>query len=552
VPKSLEGAPRGVRLACSIVCFRRTSIDVALDEIRALNFDTIDLAVIPGFCPDFDATESTGRERDDFVWLVRNSGLSAGTTTSPLPDRHEAGDVVSDAMGWKKETEMEQKTRREFIGRAGAAAAMAAMPLLPHKVMGANDKIVLGLVGAAARGSLLIEIMAKEKGVEVKYVCDVDDTKGHGAIRNLEEIQGYTPKRVVDMREVFDDRDVDAVVIATPDHWHGLATVWACQAGKDVYVEKCISMSIWEGRKMVEAAKKYNRVVQCGTQNRSMPENANCRDYIQSGNLGKVVHVKANCMHRGNRWEPAHDSEQPKTLNWDLWLGPAPSVAYNESRHREYTYYLTYCGGVLARSGCHQLDLVRMVLGDPPHPKSVYAVGGNRAFHDQREAPDMAVVTYDYGDLTMTFEHTEFMPYMTRIIQMRGVVYGEEFPYWPQTTCRIEIYGTERMMYLGPHGGGWQVFERGGKVVDQESGFWDHKAHCLNFLDCVRTRKKTNSDIDTGHVSAVLAHLANCAIGAGNKHLLFDGETEKFTNDAAANQLLRNSHREPYVIPEKV
>jgi predicted dehydrogenase len=447
---------------------------------------------------------------------------------------------------------MEQGTRREFFQRAGTAAGITAVSLSPHKVMGANDKIVLGLVGAGGRGSSLIQIMAQEKGVEVKYVCEVDETRGYGAMKNLEKIQGYAPKRVVDMRKVFDDRDVDAVLITTPEHWHALATVWACQAGKDVYVEKCISLSIWEGRKMVEAAKKYNRVIQCGTQMRSLPENAACRDYIQSGKLGKVVHVRVINQHRGKRWEPEPDSEVPATVNWDLWLGPTPLVPYSKSRHRDYTYYMAYSGGVLARSGCHQLDVARMILGDPPHPKSVYAVGGNRAFHDKRDTPDMALVTFDYGDLVMTMEHGEYSPYNTRIISQPNVAYGDEFPFWLEAVERIEIYGTERMMLFGAHGGGWQVFEQSGKIVDQRPGFWDQKAHCLNFLDCVRTRKKTNADIENTHRSTVLAHLSHCAMRAGNKHLLFDGETETFTNPTAANQLLRNSYRKPYVVPDKV
>ncbi len=448
---------------------------------------------------------------------------------------------------------MKEMTRRQFIGGTGAAVGMAAISLTsPKKVLGANDKIVLGIVGAGGRGSLLIEGMTKADNVETKYLCEVDETRGYGAMRNLEKTQGYAPKRVVDMREVFDDKDVDAVVIATPGQWHALATVWACQAGKDVYVEKCISMSIQEGRKMIEAAKKYDRVIQCGTQNRSMPESMSARDYIQSGKLGKVVYVKVYNLHRDQRWEEAPNMEPPETLNWDLWLGPAPLVPYSESRQREYPYYWRYSGGSLARTGCHTLDLLRMVLGDPPNPKTVYAVGGNRAFGDERETPDSAVVTYDYGDLTLTLEHAQYMPYMTRTINIAEVCYGDEFPYWAQCSTRIEIYGTDRMMYLGPQGGGWQVFERGGKVVDQEYGAWNQEAHYLNFLDCVRSRKETNCGIEIGHASANLAHLANAALRAGNKYLVFDSKTETFTNDADANRFLTNSYREPYVMPEKV
>ncbi|MCK5558018.1 MAG: Gfo/Idh/MocA family oxidoreductase, partial [Candidatus Hydrogenedentes bacterium] len=333
--------------------------------------------------------------------------------------------------------------RRQFLGgsirgTAGITLGMAALARSSTRVLGANEKVVLGLIGAGGRGSLLIEGMTEDAdNVETKYVCEVDSTRGHGTIRNLEEIQGYAPKRVIDMREVLDDKDVDAVVIATPGQWHALATVWACQAGKDVYVEKCISMSIWEGRKMIEAARKYNRVVQCGTQNRSMPESISARDYVKSGKMGKIVHITVNTMHEGGRWRPKPDSDPPEGFDWDRWLGPAPEVPYNENRHREYPNYWDYSGGLLARTGCHTLDLARMVIGDPPHPKSVYAVGGRIAFNDERETPDMAVATYDYGDFTMTMEHAEFMPYMTRTIYTDEVCYGDEFPYWPQCSTRI-------------------------------------------------------------------------------------------------------------------
>lgn len=451
---------------------------------------------------------------------------------------------------------MERMNRRQFLngsirGAAGVSLGVAAFSLTGRKVLGANNKVVLGLIGAGARGSLLIEGMTKSDYVETKYVCEVDGTRGRGTIRNLEKIQGYAPKRVIDMREVFDDKDVDAVVVTTPGQWHALATVWACQADKDVYVEKCVSMSIWEGRKMIEAARKYNRIVQCGMQNRSMPESLSARDYIKSGKLGRVVSVKVNNTLGGGPWRPPPDSDPPAGLDWDRWLGPAPQVPYNLDRHRGYMNYFDYSSGVLARTGCHTLDLARMVIGDPAHPKSVYAAGGRIAFKDKRETPDMAAVTYDYGDFIMTMDHAEFMPYTTRTIDIGDVCYGDKFPDWRQCPTRIEIYGTERMMYLGPHGGGWQVFEKNGKVVAQEYGFWDTEPHWLNFLECVRSRKRPMCDIEQGHYSATLAHLANTALRVGNKQLIFDTKTETFLNNDA-NRLLKPAYRKHYRIDEQV
>jgi predicted dehydrogenase len=283
-----------------------------------------------------------------------------------------------------------------------------------------------------------------------------------------------------------------------------------------------------------------------------MPESSSARDYVKSGKLGKIVSVKVNNTLPGGPWRLRRDSDPPAGLDWDHWLGPAPKVAYNLGRHRGYMNYFVYSGGVVARTGCHTLDLARMVIGNPPHPKSVYAVGGRMAFKDQRETPDMVAITYDYGDFILTMEHAEFMPYMIRTIDIGEVCYGDKFPNWSQCPTKIEIYGTEQMMYIGPHGGGWQVFEENGKVVAQEYGSWDTERHYLNFIDCVRSRRRPNCDIEQGHHSATLAHLANTALRVGNKHLLFDAETETFLNNDDANKLLRPEYRKHYRMPEQV
>jgi predicted dehydrogenase len=454
--------------------------------------------------------------------------------------------------------------RREFLNK-GAGSLMAASlgarttrrPLSPD-VVGANEKVVLALIGAGNRGQeVLLNTLRKASNVEVKTICDVNRTRADAPMGRAFELQGYWPNFVGDMREVYDDPDIDAVIVATPEHWHVLASVWAMQAGKDVFVEKNATLNIWEGQKLIEAARKYKRVVQIGTQNRSAECAWSARQYIAEGGLGKVVHVKSYNLLPGSRhkWEPQEDADIPKGLNWDAWLGPAEYVPYNPGRHSMngrggWGYFWAYSGGHLGDDASHVLDAARLVLGDPGHPKSVYHAGGNTAFLSERETPEMQCITYDYGDFTWTCESGGFTPYMRKTPPEVRV--GELLPSWPQNSTRTEIYGTERMMYFGRHGGGWQVLERDGKEAAKAYGMFPDDAHQKNFIDCIRSRQDPNGVVEQGHMSACLVHLANIAYRVGNKHLVFDAETERFTNNEDANGLLRSSYREPYILPDDV
>ncbi len=443
---------------------------------------------------------------------------------------------------------MEQVTRRSFVTMAGMPAALAAQSAQPRP---ANSKVVLALIGAGGRGTTLATNLAQVENAEFKYVCEVNDQKGAAIIKKLEEIRGLKPQRVVDMRRVFDDKDVDGVVVATPEHWHALSTVWACQAGKDVYVEKCPTISIWEGRKLIEAAAKYKRVVQVGYENRSGPYAATARDYIKSGKLGKIRLVKVyNLLPGGGAFKEEPTGPVPPGVDWDLFQGPAPERPFSQTRlQRSWGKYWDYGGGELSDDASHQLDLARMALGDPPHPKSVYCTGGRYAYNDNRETPDMQVITYDYGDYVMTCECGTNQPYMKKF--PNEVRTGTKWPYWPQSSCRIEIYGSERLMFLGRHGCGWQVFETDGKIVDQDKGYFPDKWHQPNFVDCIRSRKSPNADIAITHYSASLVHLGNTSYRVGKRHLEFDGTTERF-KDPAANALLKPAYRKQYRIPEEV
>ena len=446
---------------------------------------------------------------------------------------------------------MGERTRRNFLKDSGKGAALAAgLSVLPGRVLGANERVVLALIGAGGRGHGLINNMTKCDDVETKYVCDCDANRGGKHIQDLEKIQGYAPKHESDMRRVLEDKDVDAVVVATPEHWHALATIWACQAGKDVYVEKNISMNIREGRKMVEAARKYKRIVQCGVQDMSAPYGFTARDYLKSGKLGRVVHVKVFDLLPGGGWAPKPDSAAPDGLDWDAWLGPAPMVPYNHGRHRGWYSWWAYSGGTFAGNGIHQVTLARRLLDNPPHPRSIFCAGGRRAFDDERETPDIQAVTYDYGDFTMTCEVSAFPPYMKK--SQGDVRYGDKFPDWRQNATRIEVYGTKRMMYLGRVGGGWQVLEGDGKVVDFEYGYFPDRYHQADFIESIRTRKMSNGDVEQGHRGACLVHLANLSMRTGCKQLDFDGEAEKIMNSPEAERLSQLEYRGRCRVPDAV
>lgn len=414
----------------------------------------------------------------------------------------------------------------------------------------ANDKVVLALIGAGGRGTQVILSMQKcTPGVEVKYVCEVDEERGGRAIDELAKQQSVKPERIDDMRRSLEDKDVDAVVICTPEHWHALATIWACQAGKDVYVEKNISLNITEGRKMINAAKKYNRIIQCGFQNRSAPYNMSARDYIQSGKLGEIVVVKAYCMLPGHKpWILKEDTDVPEGLDWDKWLGPAPLVPYNVSRHKSYNEWWAYSCGLPLADCCHVIDLARMVLSDPDHPESVYCAGGRVLYDDTREIPDNQSITYDFPDFPMTVEASLYGDYMSKAPP--EIRYGNLFPNWPFNSDRMEIYGTEGMMYLGRHGAGWQVLGLNSEIVAQEYGYFPDEVHQQDFIKCIRTRKVPNSNIEQGHKSATLVHLANLSYRVGKKQLYFNKETERITNSDEANIISEGIYRKGYEMPE--
>lgn len=451
--------------------------------------------------------------------------------------------------------------RRDFIGKtmigtAGITLGSSFMPL-SSSFQGANDKIVLALIGSGGRGlGTIISTCKVNANVVIKTVCDVKTTRVEAALNTIEKELGYKPGSTKNMKEIFNDKDIDAVWISTPEHWHALATVWACQAGKDVYVEKNPTISIWEGRKMIEAAEKYKRIVQIGFQNRSAPYGFSAREYIKSGKLGKIVHVKCYNMLGGRKWMPQPDQETPKWIDWDAWIGPAQYRPYNPAitdanGRGGWLDFWSFGGGALSDDASHVMDFARLVIGDPPHPKSIYTCGGNWPWGSKKETPEYMTITYDYGDFTMTCDSGNATNYMKKAPQSIRMSLTE-FPDWRTYACRTEIYGTEGLMYLGRHGGGWQVKGEDSKIIAQDKGIFPDIDHQKNFIESLRTRKKPNCDVEQAQLSACLVHFGNIAYRIGNKQLYFDPKTESFIGNEEANKFLRTSYRDNYRMPEKV
>jgi predicted dehydrogenase len=454
--------------------------------------------------------------------------------------------------------------RRRFVSESAnqvaglAAGASLLASASPAAAKSANDKVVLALLGAGGRGTGVAAGFAARKDAEIGYVCDLHDDRLASACKTIATHQGREPKALKEMRRLFDAKDLDAVIVATPDHWHALATILACQAGKDVYVEKPPSHNIWEGRKMVEAARKYRRIVQVGTQNRSAPYNLAARDYIKSGKLGDIHFCKVFNMKAGGQFRLPADDKPPSGFDWEAWLGTAPARPHNSTIFKGgWHHYWTYSGGDFANDGIHQLDLAMMLLGDPELPRSVYGTAGRFAFQDDQEVPDTQVVTYEFPKLIVTFELSLYTPYMEKIAtDIRNA--SDVFPFWPQCGTRIELYGSKGIMYMGRHGGGWQVYtkpkrqSRPGELVAQFKGRPGDHPHQDDFIASIKSRKRPNADIEIGHKSAVLVHLGNIAHQVGNQKLVFDPETETFAGNEAANRLRRRENRTKYEVPEQV
>ena len=413
----------------------------------------------------------------------------------------------------------------------------------------ANNRINIAVIGLGNRGRALTQYFLDNPEVEISYLCDVNRSKFAGAAALVDDARGYIPKRIQDFREMLADKTVDAVVVATGHNWHSLATIWSCQAGKDVYVEKPMSLTLYEGRKVVETAKKYNRIVQVGTQTNSATYFRDALEYVRSGRLGDILLVRSQIMERSQptpQPKPGEQAPVPEGLDWDMWCGPAPLRGYWPGRW--WWRRWDYNSGGLTDHGAHHMAMIRAFL-NVPYPKSVDCTGGIFHLNDGREHPDTQYTIFEYDKRNVLFQGSHWSPYFHN--PYRKLATGDGYPNWIRVN-RVEVLGTDAMLLIGRHGAGWQVYTRADEPVAGGYGRRSDAAHVANFLECVRIRNKPNCDVEEAHQAMTLMHLANSSIRAGGRKLMFDAKSESFINDNQANQFLKRKGRAPWLIPDEV
>ncbi len=438
-------------------------------------------------------------------------------------------------------------SRRSFLKvSATVGAAAVAAPAFRLQAASPNEKVLIGVMGVGGRGTYLAQAFARRRDAEIVWLCDPDSRRLGGACKAVEAAQGRVPRLGQDFRRILDDPKVNVLINATPDHWHALGSILACQAGKDVYVEKPMAYNIGEGRKMIEAAEKYRRVVQVGMQSRSAPYAKEAADYIKAGKLGEVYLVRVFNLMQHPLMKPGPEQPPPAGFDYDLWCGPAAKLPYRPDRW--WLNMAEYSCGPIPGDAVHQLDLARFLLGDPACPDTVVQSGGIRVLRDGRDTPDTQLATFEYGKLTLQFEGALWTPYMKKTPM--AVRDTDQLPNWTFNSTKIEVLGTRGFMFMGRHGDGWQVFNEDAESIIASSPEQSDQEHQDNFIDCVRSRRRPNASPDQGHYSVLLCHMANVSFRVGNKKLAFDAKSESFAGAAEANRYLKRAYRAPWVIPD--
>jgi predicted dehydrogenase len=428
--------------------------------------------------------------------------------------------------------------RRQFL-RQSSLAAMAmpfagalSVPSLTRAA--ASETVRVALVGCGGMGKGDLATFLANPEVQCPVVCDVDDAKIAEAAALVSEKRNQTPASVKDFRRVLDRKDVDAVIVATPDHWHALPTVLACQAEKDVYVEKPLALTIAEGRAMVDAAARHRRVCQMGAQRLSSPTYAEATEFVRSGKLGKVGLVRAWAYLDwikpiGN----PPDGMPPAGVDYDFWLGPAPERPFNPNRfHFNFRWFWDYAGGLMTDWGVHLIQVLLWAMG-PEAPKAVLSSGGKHVLDDNSETPDTQITLYEFPTYTLVWEHKV------------GVGLGLYNRPWG-----MAFAGTEGTLVINDSG--WEILREPSKdtlrPLKKPGGVDPRPAHVRNFLDCIKSRQQPVENLQVGHHVSTVAHLGNLALRTGRK-LRWNADRESVVDDREANRLTTVRYRDPWSLP---
>ncbi len=433
--------------------------------------------------------------------------------------------------------------RRKFIKTSAlATAAISAFPTIMNACASPNEKIVVGLVGCLGMGFNDLKSFLSQPNVECGALCDVDRNVLEERAAEVEKIQNKKPLLYDDYRALLDNKDIDVVINATPDHWHALIAIHAMEAGKDLYTEKPLANSIEECNLMVKAQKRYNKVVQVGQWQRSDPHWKAAVEYLHAGNIGRIRSVRAWSYVGWKSSIPVvPDSEVPAGVNYDFWLGPAPLRPFNKNRfHFTFRWYWDYAGGLMADWGVHLLDYALFGMNQYV-PKSVMATGGKYAFPtDAMETPDTMMTVFDFGDFGLLWDHTIG-------------IYGANFGNRGHGVAFVGEWGT-----LVVDRNGWEVIpettstsaKKDFVAVPLQKGTGKGlDLHVENFLSCVREGGKPNCDIEIGAHIARISHLGNISYRLGRK-VFWDAENQQFIDDDEANNLVKANYRSPWQIPK--
>jgi predicted dehydrogenase len=443
---------------------------------------------------------------------------------------------------------------------AGAAIATSRFPIL-----GANDRVNLGIVGLGGRGRDHINFYSGlDADCRIAAVCDVNQAARERAVALVKKLKGSDAKQYPDMRAMFEAKDVDAVSIATPNHWHALATIWACQAGKDVYVEKPASHNIYEGRQMVKAARKYKRMVQVGSQSRTTAHKMRAMELLRQGIIGQIYHARGLCFRRRFSIGRTPDEAVPAGLDWERFLGPAQMKPYSKNKFAYNWHWFWDTGnGDIGNQGVHEMDVCLWGVGRTGWPASVSSLGGKYVWKDDQETPNSQQTTFNFADAQITFDCRNLPTPPEGLIELRG----------PNYTGNI-FFGSEGFLIVDPDG--FQVYkstagnisgeaatgagagraEKYEKTMDekvQEKQVWSTQPHMQNFFAAIRSRDHTklSADIEIGARAAAYCHLANISYRV-SRTLRVAQSTGRFIADDEANSLVTRDYREPYLVPEEV